>query len=160
MSTITILYMRHSTYMSHTSYHYRWHNCISQNIFISICIFKIKSSSTWLIHASLCEGPFFYFYVESSKFMHQLREHSCHSECNVHSPKTYWLTDDVVYCLFLNYLFLVTLLNFKGVLAFMFCFIIKDKLSTTLLCLLYAQTNKLLPMHYYSWSFVELLFML
>jgi hypothetical protein len=46
------------------------------------------------IPASLCEGPFFYFYVESppSTFMHRLREHSCHSEFNVHSPKVYhWL---------------------------------------------------------------------
>jgi hypothetical protein len=43
------------------------------------------------ITASLCEGPFFYFYVESppSTFMHRLREHSCHSEFNVHSPKVY-----------------------------------------------------------------------
>ena len=32
-------------------------------------------------------------------------------------------------------------LNFKGVLAFMFCFIIKDKLSTTLLCFYYALDN-------------------
>ena len=119
----------------------------SLKIFLSLLHLQIKSSSTWLIPASLCEGPFFYFYVESSKFMHQLREHSFHSECNVHSPKTYWLTHDVVYCLFLNYLFLVTLWT------------LKDKLSTTLLCLLYAQTNKLLSMHYYSWSLFELLFM-
>jgi hypothetical protein len=42
------------------------------------------------ITASLCEGPFFYFYVAT--FMHRLREHSCHSEYNVHSPKVYhWL---------------------------------------------------------------------
>jgi hypothetical protein len=42
--------------------------------------------------ASLCEGPFFYFYVESppSTFMHRLREHGCHSEYNVHSPKIYY----------------------------------------------------------------------
>jgi hypothetical protein len=43
------------------------------------------------------KGPFFYFYVESSSsiFMHQLREHSCHSEYNVHSPKIYyWLIHD------------------------------------------------------------------
>jgi hypothetical protein len=41
------------------------------------------------ITASLCEGSFFYFYVESppSTFMHRLREHSCHSEYNVHCPK-------------------------------------------------------------------------
>jgi hypothetical protein len=49
------------------------------------------------ITASLCEGPFFYFYVESSPntFMHCLREHSCHSEYNVCSPKIYyWLVRD------------------------------------------------------------------
>jgi hypothetical protein len=41
------------------------------------------------ITASLCERPFFYFYVESppSTFMHRLREHSCHFEFNVHCPK-------------------------------------------------------------------------
>jgi hypothetical protein len=41
------------------------------------------------ISTSLYEGPFFYFYVESppSTFMHRLREHSCHSEFNVHCPK-------------------------------------------------------------------------
>jgi hypothetical protein len=33
-----------------------------------------------------------YFYVESlsSILMHQLREHSCHSEYNVHSSKIYY----------------------------------------------------------------------
>jgi hypothetical protein len=51
------------------------------------------------ITASLYEGPifYFYFYVESSSstFMHWLREHSCHSEYNVHSPKIYyWLIYD------------------------------------------------------------------
>jgi hypothetical protein len=60
-------------------------------------VLQMKSSSTCLITASLCEGPFFYFYVESSPsiFMHRLREHSCHSEYNVHSPKVYyWLIHD------------------------------------------------------------------
>jgi hypothetical protein len=44
-----------------------------------------------IITASLREGPFFYFYVESlpSIFMHCLREHSCHSEYNVHCPKVF-----------------------------------------------------------------------
>ena len=59
----------------------RWHDIhTSQNKLFNPLI-QIKSSSTWLIHASLCEGPFFYFNVESpsSCFMHQLREHSCHS---------------------------------------------------------------------------------
>jgi hypothetical protein len=59
------------------------------NFYLSIL--KMKRSSTCLITASLCEGPFFYFYVESppSIFMHRLREHSCHSEFNVHSLKVF-----------------------------------------------------------------------
>ena len=33
--------------------------------YVSICFQKLKSSNTRLISASLYEGPFFYFYVES-----------------------------------------------------------------------------------------------
>jgi hypothetical protein len=57
------------------------------NFYLSVL--QMKSSSTCLITASLREGPFIYFYVESppSTFMHRLREHSCHSEYNVHCPK-------------------------------------------------------------------------
>ena len=43
-------------------------------------------------------------------------------------------------------------LNFKGVLAFMFCYFIKDKLNTTLLCFLYAKKQTV--------AFNALLFML
>ena len=43
-------------------------------------------------------------------------------------------------------------LNFKGVIAFMFCYFIKDMLSTTLLCLLYA--------HKQTVAFNALLFMI
>jgi hypothetical protein len=59
------------------------------NFYLSVL--QIKSSSTCLITASLCEGPFFYFYVESppSTFMHYLREHSCHSKYNVHCLKVF-----------------------------------------------------------------------
>jgi hypothetical protein len=47
------------------------------NFYLSIL--QMKSSSICLITASLCEGPLFYFYVESppSTFMHHVREHSC-----------------------------------------------------------------------------------
>jgi hypothetical protein len=89
------------------------------------------------IPTSLYEGPFFYFYVESppSTFMHRLREHSCHSEYNVHSPKIYyWLIHDYGFCLFLNYGYLVTLLNLKVSYEVMFWYSMKDKLKTTLLC--------------------------
>jgi hypothetical protein len=68
---------------------------LKTNFYLSVL--QMKSSSTCLITASLCEWPFFYFYVESppSTFMHRLREHSCHSEFNVHSPKVYhWLIHD------------------------------------------------------------------
>jgi hypothetical protein len=56
-----------------------------------LSVLQIKSSSTCLIIASLREGPFFYLYVESppSTFMHHLREHSCHSEYNMHCPKVF-----------------------------------------------------------------------
>jgi hypothetical protein len=60
-----------------------------------IYVLQMKSSSTCLITVSLCKGPFFYLYVESppSIFMHYLREHSYHSEYNVHYPKVFidWL---------------------------------------------------------------------
>jgi hypothetical protein len=69
-------------------------NCTRINLNHSRCLWWfIKLAIT----ASLCEGPFFYFYVESplSTFMHHLRDHSCHSEFNVHSPKIYyWLIHD------------------------------------------------------------------
>jgi hypothetical protein len=56
-----------------------------------LSVLQMKSSSTCLISASLREWPFFYFYVESppSIFMHRLREHSCHSEYNMHCPKVF-----------------------------------------------------------------------
>jgi hypothetical protein len=74
-----------------------WHEQppLKTNFYLSVL--QMKSSSTCLITASLCEGTFFYFYAESppSTFMHRLREHSCHSEFNVHSPKVYhWLIHD------------------------------------------------------------------
>jgi hypothetical protein len=67
-----------------------WNNHLSKpNFYLSVL--QMKSSSTCLIAASLREGPFFYFYVESppSTFMHRLREHSCHSEYNVNCPKVF-----------------------------------------------------------------------
>jgi hypothetical protein len=85
------------------------HNCTHINLNHSRCLLwgqrELKSSkydNFWrfiklAITASLCEGSFFYFYVESppSIFMHRLIEHSFHSEYNVHSPKIYhWLIHD------------------------------------------------------------------
>jgi hypothetical protein len=122
-------------------------NCIRINFNHSRCLWwgqwEIKASkyhNFWrfiklAIPTSLCEGPFFYFYVESppSTFMHRLREHSCHSEYIVHSPKVYhWLIDSWLwFCLFLNYFYLVALVNLMVSYAFMFCYSMKDKLKTT-----------------------------
>ena len=166
MGTISILCMSQATYLFFT-----WGilfittvdmNYTTQKYFFntSIALFKIKSSSTWLLPASLCEGPFFYFYVESSssKFMHQLREHSCHSECNVHSPRIIidWLI--LLVLLVLKLLVSSHPLNSKGVLAFMFCSTIGDKLSTTFLCFICSNKHVLsmLSIHchclsYFSW---------
>jgi hypothetical protein len=102
------------------------------NLYLSVL--QMKSSSTYSITASLYKGPFFYFYVESppSTFMHHLKEHSCHSEFNMHSPKSLSLIDLWLWFhLFLNYLYLVALLNLKVSYAFMFCYSMKDKLKTT-----------------------------
>jgi hypothetical protein len=69
------------------------HKCTRINFNHSRCLWwgqwELKASkyhNFWrfiklTITASLCEGPFFYFYVESppSIFTHHLREHSCHS---------------------------------------------------------------------------------
>jgi hypothetical protein len=79
------------------------HNCTCINFNHSRCLWwgqwELKASkyhNFWrfikhAITASLREGPFFYFYVESppSIFMHCLREHRCHSEYNVHCPKVF-----------------------------------------------------------------------
>jgi hypothetical protein len=112
------------------------------------------------ITASLREEPFFYFYVESppSIFMHRLREHSCHSEYNVHCPKVidswFW------FHLFLNYLYLVALLNLKVSYAFMFCSLMKDKLKTICIFFLMIWTHVWLSLfHFHDLLFV-FLFML
>jgi hypothetical protein len=79
------------------------HKCIRINFSHSRCLWwgqwELKAGkyhNFWrfiklAITASLRERPFFYFYVESppSTFMNRLREHSCHSEHNVHCPKVF-----------------------------------------------------------------------
>jgi hypothetical protein len=98
------------------------------------------------IIVSLCEGPLFYFYVESSSstFMHRLREHSCHSEYNVHSPKIYyWLIHDYgIACSHIICIYSPSW-TLKVSYAFMFCYSMRDKLNTTFLCFLYARNKQL-----------------
>jgi hypothetical protein len=106
------------------------HKCICINFNHSRCLWwgqwELKASkyhNFWkfiklTITASLREGPFFYFYVESppSIFMHRLREHRI--MCIV--PKFSLIDSWCWFHLFLNYLYLVALLNLKVSYAFMF----------------------------------------
>jgi hypothetical protein len=116
----------------------------------------MKSSSTCLITASLREGPFFHFYVESppSTFMHRLREHSCHSEYNVHCPKVSLIDSWCWFHLFLNYLYLVALLNLKVSYAFIVCSLMKDKLKTICYVFPYDLNTRLTFIVSFSWSYV------
>jgi hypothetical protein len=120
-------------------------------------VLQMKSSSTCLITASLREGPFFYFYIESPPFifMHRLREHSCHSEYNVHCPKVFIDWFMMWFHLFSNYLYLVALLNLKVSYAFMFCSLMKDKLKTICLFFHMIWTHVWLSLFH----FYDLLFM-
>jgi hypothetical protein len=100
------------------------------NFYLSVL--QMKSSSTCLITASLYEGPFFDFYVESpsSIFMHHLREHSCHSEYNVHCPKVFIDLFMMLVSLVLKLFVSGRPLKLEGVLCIYVLLSMKDKLKT------------------------------
>jgi hypothetical protein len=87
--------------------------------------------------------------------MHRLREHSCHSEYNVHSPK-----------FIIDWFMITVLLVLKLFLSshplelwrcpMHLCFATPWGTSWIPLCyvLYMLETNNWLSMHYYSWSFV------
>jgi hypothetical protein len=56
--------------------------------------------------------------------------------------------------LFLNYLYLVALLNLKVSYAFMFCYSLRDKLKTICYIFHMIWTHVWLSLFHYSWSFV------
>jgi hypothetical protein len=126
----------------------------SQNQFFISLFCKMKSSSTCLITSSLCEGPFFYFYVESppSTFMHHLREHSCHSEFNVHSPKGWFM----IMVLFVLKLFVSSRpLKLEGVLCIYVLQLHEGQDENHFAMFFYMiWTHTWLSMFHYSWSFV------
>jgi hypothetical protein len=122
-------------------------------------------------HCFPLRRAFFLLFVESppSTFMHHLREHSCHSEyimCIV--PKFSLIDSHCWFHLFLNYLYLVALLNLKVSYAFMFCSLMKDKLKTIWLrgfhCFIfivsfsYDLNTHLTFIVSFSWSFICVLF--
>jgi hypothetical protein len=60
--------------------------------------------------------------------------------------------------LFLNYLYLVALLNLKVSYAFMFCYSMKDKLKTICYVFPYDLSTRLTFIVSFSWSFICILF--
>jgi hypothetical protein len=56
--------------------------------------------------------------------------------------------------LFINYLYLVTLLNLKVSYSFMFCYSMRDKLKTICYVFHMIWTHTWLSLFHYSWSFV------
>ena len=109
------------------------------------------------ITASLCEGPFFYFYVESppSIFMHRLREHSCHSEYNVQCPKVFidWFMTMV--SLVLKLFVSSRPFRLKGALCIYVLLSLKDKLKTICMFFLMIWTHVWLSLfHFHDLLFV------
>jgi hypothetical protein len=87
--------------------------------------------------------------------MHRLREHSCHSEYNMHSPKTYyWLIHD--YVLLVLKLFVSSRpLKLEGVLCIYVLLFLKGQAENHFAMFFYMlETHTWLSMYYYSWSFV------
>jgi hypothetical protein len=116
----------------------------------------MKSSSTCLIPASLCEGPFFYFYVESppSTFMHLLREHSCLSiMCMVPKFIIDWF---MIMVLLVLKLFVSSLpLKLEGVRCIYVLLLHEGQAKNHFAMFFYMlETHTWLSMPYYSWSFV------
>jgi hypothetical protein len=120
----------------------------------------MKSSSTCLITASLREGPFFYFYVESppSTFMHRLREHSCHSEYNVHCPKVFIDWFILLVSLVLKLFISSRPLKFEGVLCIYVLLSHEGQAENHLYIFPYDLNTCLTFIVSFLWSFVCVLF--
>jgi hypothetical protein len=120
----------------------------------------MKSSSTCLITASLREGPFFYFYVESpvSIFMHRLREHSCYSEYNVHCPKVFIDWFMMLVSLILKLFVSSCSLKLKGVLCIYVLLSHEGQAENHLYVFPYDLNTRLTFIVSFLWSFVYVLF--
>jgi hypothetical protein len=123
-------------------------------------VLQMKSSSTCLITASLREGPFFYFYVESpsSIFMHRLREHSCHSEYNVHCPKVFIDWFMILVSPVLKLFVSSRLLKLEGVLCIYVLLSHEGQAENHLYVFPYDLNTRLTFIVSFSWSFVCVLF--
>jgi hypothetical protein len=101
----------------------------------------------------------FYFYVESSSsiLMHQLREHSCHSEYNVHSPKIIINWFMIMLLLVLKLIVSSHPLNFEGAREFIFCCTNSGKRDTTLPCFIMVITILLMFINFILWTLSSLI---
>jgi hypothetical protein len=124
------------------------------NFYLSVL--QMKSSSTFLITASLYEGPFFYFYVESppSTFMHRLREHSYHSEFNVHCPKVIIDWFMIMVSLVLKLFVYSRPLKLEGVLYIYVLLLHEGQAENHLLCFSYGWNTHVTFIVSFSWSFL------
>jgi hypothetical protein len=125
-----------------------------------LSILQMKSSSTCLITASLCKGHFFYFYAESpsSIFMHRLREHSCHSEYNMHCLKVFIDWFMMLVLLILKLLVSSRPLKLEGVLCIYVLLSHEGQAENHLYVFLYDLNTRLTFIVLFSWSFVCVLF--
>jgi hypothetical protein len=124
------------------------------NFYLSIL--QMKSSRTCLITTSLCEGPFFYFYIESPPFifMHRLREHSCHSEYNVHYLKVFIDWFMMLVSLVLKLLVSSRPLKLEGVLCIYVLLSHEGQAENHLYVFPYNLNTRLTFIVSFSWSFV------
>ena len=145
------------------------HNCSRINFNHSRCLWwgqwELKAGkyhNFWrfiklAITASLREGPFFYFYVESppSTFMHRLREHSCHSKYNVHCPKVFIDWFILLVSLVLKLFVSSRPLKLEGVLCIYVLLSMKDKQKTICMFFLMIWTHVWLSLfHFHDLLFV------
>jgi hypothetical protein len=148
------------------------HNCTCINFNHSRCLWwgqwELKASKYhkfWrfiklAITTSLCEGSFFYFYVESppSIFMHHLREHSCHSEYNMHCPKVFIDWFMILVSLILKLFLSSRPLRLEGVLCIYILLSHEGQAENHLLYFPYDLNTHLTFIVSFSWYFIYVLF--
>jgi hypothetical protein len=144
------------------------HKCICINFNHSRCLWwgqwELKASkyhNFWrfiklAITAFLREGPFFYFYIESppSTFMHRLREHSCHSEYNVHCPKVIIDWFMIMVSLILKLFVSSRPLKLEGVLCIYVLLLHEGQAENHLLCFPCGWNTHVTFIVSFSWSFL------
>jgi hypothetical protein len=122
---------------------------LKTNFYLSIL--QMKSSSTCLITASLCERAFLLLlcWVTTFYLYATLREHSCHSEYNVHCPKVFINWFILLVSLVLKLFVSSRPLKLEGVLCIYVLLSMKDKLKTIYMFFLMIWTHVWLSLFYF-----------